>query len=270
MNTIQTNHEKIEALKAELRHQHMKTLENLLGDPKEALKFLSAMTYSVNAVPELLECDKDSVIQAFMKCAELRLYPSSVSGEAYVLPYKTKWGGKRAQFQLGYQGIITLIYRAGVSSVTSNIVYENDVFDYEEWLESRLVHKPNILSSKKERGKAIGVYAVAVVNGQKLFHVMNAEQIETYKGFSKSGDSEFSPWNKVGWDPELWMWKKTCIKQLAKLLPKNETIFEAIGQDNQDSDLNKPHIERAKAWLLSDFGKLPSPETVKPDSDQPQ
>lgn len=263
MDAIQTNNEKIEALKSELRNQHMKTLENLLGDPKEALKFLSAMVYSINAVPELLECSKESVIQAFMKCAELRLYPSSVSGEAYVLPYNKKGAGKIAQFQLWYQGIITLIYRAWVSSVTSQIIYENDVFEYEEGLNARLVHKPNILASKKARGNPIGVYAVAVVNGQKLFHVMNTEAINTYKGFSKWASSEYSPWNKVDSDPELWMWKKTCIKQLAKILPKNETIFEAINQDNQDTDLNKPHRDRANASLLGDFSKLPAPEADK-------
>jgi hypothetical protein len=31
------------------------------------------------------------------------------------------------------------------------------------------------------------------------------------------------------------MWKKTVLKQAAKLVPKNATIFQAIQEDNKDS-----------------------------------
>lgn len=250
--------ENIEKIKGELREYHMKTLENLLGDKTEALRFLSAMTYCLQSVPELLNCEKQSVLNAFMKCAELKLYPSSVSGEAYILPYMTK-GVKMAQFQLWYQGLLTLLYRAGVSSITSNIIYKNDEFIYEEGLNKTLIHKPNIFS---DRGSPIGVYAIAEVNGTKLFHVMNADQMETYKGFSKSKDSSFSPWNKSGADPELWMWRKTCIKQLAKTLPKNESVFDALDRDNQDTDIAKPYIDQARQGLLESFKPTPTPTDV--------
>lgn len=54
--------------------------------------------------------------------------------------------------------------------------------------------------------------------------------------FSKAYATDFSPW-KEGNDPELWMWKKTVLKQVAKLVPKNERVLQAIDYDNEgDTD----------------------------------
>ena len=59
------------------------------------------------------------------------------------------------------------------------------------------------------------------------------------KKFSKSYDSNYSPWNESN-DPELWMWKKTCLKQVAKLVPKNERLLKAIDYDNvEDTDFDE-------------------------------
>ena len=74
--------------KAELYAQQQKQLSALFnGDNERVLKFFSSCMYCFNAAPKLAECDRDSVIQAFMKIAEYDLHPSTVSGEAYVLPY---------------------------------------------------------------------------------------------------------------------------------------------------------------------------------------
>lgn len=140
----QTNSEKIERLKEVLRNQHMKTLQNLLGNEKEALKFLSSMTYSVNNAPKLLNCKIDTVISAFMKCAELQLYPSSVSGEAYVIPY-----GDEAVFQLGYQGLVKLLSRSGIIVVSAQIVFEKDHWRYEEGINPILEHRPDVFAKDR-------------------------------------------------------------------------------------------------------------------------
>lgn len=219
----------IEVFKASLVGDYQKQITNYFeGNKEEALKFMSSIVRSVQKIPELLKCDKGSLMTAFMSCAEYKLYPSTVSGEAYVLPYKGK-----AQFQLGYQGIITLLYRAGVSAIKTNIVYANDDFTYEEGLEAKLIHKPTLVGAK---GDAIAVYAIAVVNGEKVFKVMSKEEVLKFKEFSQAKASEYSPWNSKN-DPELHMWRKTCIKQLAKILPKNDTIAKAIDEDNKDSNI---------------------------------
>lgn len=65
---------------------------------------------------------------------------------------------------------------------------------------------------------------------------MVKDEVLAFKEFSKSKASEYSPWNPKN-DPELNMWRKTAIKQIAKLLPKNEEVFAAIEKDNDESDI---------------------------------
>jgi len=225
----------IDSFKVALSKQHQKAITNFFrGDNEKVMKFMSSVVYSLQKTPKLLDCKKETLISAFMTCAEYELYPSSVSGEAYVLPYKDE-----AQFQLGYQGVLTLLYRAGMKNVTAEVVHEHDEFDYQAGLNPTLIHRPNVFG---ERGKAIGVYAVATLSsGEKQFKVLGEKDVMKFKEFSKSKASEYSPWNPKN-DPELSMWKKTAIKQLAKFLPKNSTIYEAFEKDNRDS-----RIAEAKA-----------------------
>lgn len=223
----------VDHLKRQLSESnYQKQISNYFNGDKEAsMRFMTSVVTSVQKTPKLLECDRSSLMTAFMTCAELKLYPSNVSGEAYVLPYKDQ-----AQFQLGYQGIITLLYRAGMEKIYADIVYEKDEFTYESGLNPVLIHKPKVFEN---RGEPIGVYAVATVKGgEKLFKVLSKNDVMKFKEFSKSKDSSFTPWNPKN-DPELHMWRKTAVKQLAKFLPKNDQIFKAIEQDNKDSRINE-------------------------------
>lgn len=197
------------------------------GDKERTMKFMSSVVHSLRNVKGLIDCDRQSILNAFMTCAQLEMYPSQFSGEAYVLPYKGE-----AKFQIGYQGLVTLFYRAGVEAVDAKIVCKNDKFEYQEGLNPILEHKPDVFG---DRGEPIGVYAIGVINGgNKIFTVMSKAQVMKIKEFSKSKDSKFTPWDPKN-DPELWMWRKTALKQLAKFLPKNETLHRAIALDNKDS-----------------------------------
>jgi recombinational DNA repair protein RecT len=73
--------------------------------------------------------------------------------------------------------------------------------------------------------------------GGRVAKIMSRKEIMAIgEKFSKSYKSGFSPWNPQQ-DPELWMWKKTVLKQAAKLVPKNESIYKAIAEDNKDSEI---------------------------------
>jgi len=224
-------------LKKELAASYKKTIENYFGDEKKALKFLSGVTASVQKNPELLKCNPQSVINSFLTMAQLELMPSDVSGEAYVVPYK-----QQAQFQLGYQGLVTLFYRAGCKSINAEIVYDKDKFSY---VNGQVYHEPDVFAD--DRGKAIGAYVIVETqNGGKISKVMKKSEIlRIGSRFSKTYKSDYSPWQEAN-DPELWMWKKTVLKQAAKLIPKNETIYKAIAEDNKDSKLNLPTPEKFK------------------------
>lgn len=226
----------IDQFRVSLQREHEKAIKNFFrGDNERVMKFMSSVVYSLKKTPKLVECDKTTLINAFMTCAEYELYPSNVSGEAYVLPYK-KGDVLEAQFQLGYQGVITLLYRAGMQSINADIVYEKDEFDYQSGLNPTLIHRPKVF---EDRGKPIGVYAVATLpSGERAFKVLGEKDVMKFKEFSKSKNSEYSPWNPKN-DPELSMWRKTAIKQLAKFLPKNSQVFEAFEKDNKDSRISE-------------------------------
>jgi recombinase, phage RecT family len=200
--------------------------------------------------------------------AQLGLMPSDVSGEAYVLPYKGK-----AQFQLGYQGLITLFYRAGGQSIQAEIVRKNDKFSYKN---GKIEHEIDIFKSNKDRGEAVGAYAIATVGGQEIVKAMNKDDILNIGiKFSKSYNTDYTPWKEKN-DPELMMWKKTVLKQLGKLLPKNETINRALAADNEDSiigDRMKPALENAetlKMGALKKEGNHELPPEEMPDAAEMQ
>lgn len=66
-----------------------------MGDEDKARKFLSAVVTCFQNVKGLDTCTPASLMSAFMKMAELDMFPSNVSGQAYILPY-----AGQAQFQL--------------------------------------------------------------------------------------------------------------------------------------------------------------------------
>ena len=199
-----------------------KLLENTHTTPE---KFIATAQNLVRRIPKLLDCDQASFFGSMMKAAELGLSISDFKGECYILPY-----GSVAQFQIGYQGFITMLYRSKVSSIRSAVVYENDHFEYEMGLDQKLKHIP----AERDRGAPIGVYAIAGINGDKIFKYMTQEDIERFMNLSQAATGnakKYSPWHSDK-DPENWMWQKTVIKQIAKLLPKSAELSSAIHADD--------------------------------------
>jgi recombination protein RecT len=238
-NIVKFNNET--ELKVSLHKHYKKQIENYFGDESKALKFLSSVVSSTQRLPKLMECTSSSLINSFIMMAELELMPSGVSGEAYVLPYMNR-GVMEAQFQLGYQGLVTLFYRAGVTAIYSDIVREHDGI---EIVNGNIVHKVDPRKSNKERGKEIGAYVVITFKGSTIGKYMHADDIIAIgQKFSKSYNTSFTPWKSEN-DLEKWMWKKTVLKQMAKLLPKNETINRAIAEDNKDSNISD-RLEKAQ------------------------
>lgn len=208
-------------------------LHNFLGTEANAMRFLSSVMHSLQQVPKLRECTHGSLIGAFMECAALGLYPDNVSGDCYVLPYADGRSGKiLAQFQIGYRGLKTLAYRAGIRSCGTEVVYANDKFKEYLGTSPRIEHEKAL----DDRGLPIGAYAWAeIASGAKVFKYMTKKEIFKIKAMSKSGKNDKGPW--ASGDPMFWMWQKTVFKQLAKLLPTSEKVdgdkfARAIHADN--------------------------------------
>ena len=94
--------------------QYQKLVNDTLGDPDRARRFVSAVTSAVAINPSLQDCDAGTVLSAALLGEALNLSPSPQLGQYYMVPY---WDKKRgcnvAQFQIGYKGYIQLAERSG-------------------------------------------------------------------------------------------------------------------------------------------------------------
>lgn len=183
---------------------------------------------------KLLECSELSLLGAVLQSAQLGLEPSNQTGKAYLIPFNNK-GKMEVQFQIGYKGLIELFYRSEQSlNIDAHEVYENDEFEFEYGLDSKLKHKPTLM----DRGDVIAYYAVArMKNGAYGFVVMSRKDIEIHA-------AKYSQAYKKGW-MSSWktnfdeMAKKTVIKKLTKYLPLSTEIQRAIAQDETIKEFKK-------------------------------
>ncbi len=196
----------------------------------EAAQLVRDALTAVRVNQKLAECEPSSVLGSLMTCAQLGLRPG-VLGHAWLLPF---WDSKartnKAQLVIGYQGIIELAMRSGrISSLIARTVYANDEFDVDYGLADSLVHKPNLFG---DRGDPIAFYAIAkFTSGGHAFVVMTMSEMLHYRQqHAKARTREgkiFGPWvdNFEG------MAQKTCIRQLAKYMPKSTELATALVAD---------------------------------------
>lgn len=164
--------------------------------------------------------DPTSFLGALMTCAQLGLRPGvGALGQAYIIPFKGK-----AQFILGYQGMIELANRSGqIAAISAHAVHENDEFSLEYGIEDKLIHRPQI---KGPRGAVYGYYAVGKrTNGGYSFVYMSREECEEHR--DKFALSQNGPW-KAHFDQ---MALKTVIRKLFTFLPRSTEIQNAIVSD---------------------------------------
>lgn len=196
-------------------------------------RFTRMALSALNNTPKLAECSQMSFLAALMNAAQLGLEPNTPLGQAYLIPYQNK-GKLECQFQIGYKGIIELVYRNPlVQTIQAQAVYENDEFEYELGLNSKLFHRPAL----HDRGEVTLFYALfKLANGGYGFEVMSKEDMEAFaKRYSKAVASEYSPW-KTNFED---MAKKTVIKQVLKYAPIRTDFLKAVSMDESiKSDLS--------------------------------
>lgn len=203
-------------------------------------EFMVTALNAVKKTPALLNADRSTLVAAILTSAELGLPPNTPMSLAFILPYnrsvKKAGGGYEkvleAQFQIGYQGWLEIMQRnPKVESIDSGIVYEKEKWQYNKGLRVPFSHEP---LPPKDRGVPIGAYAIAWIKGSEKPKVvfLYKDEIMEFKKISQGAASDFSPWNSDEKDPQKWMWRKTCLKQLAKELPKTRDMSRAYIQDN--------------------------------------
>lgn len=116
-------------------------INNTLGDPERAKRFIASITSAVAVNPLLQDCDAGTILAGALLGESLNLSPSPQLGQYYLVPFecrvkgpdgKTLWAldekgerikdangkwlavtEKKAQFVLGYKGYIQLALRSG-------------------------------------------------------------------------------------------------------------------------------------------------------------
>ena len=98
-----------------------KLINDTLGDPDRARRFVASITSAVATNPTLQECENNSIITGALLGEALNLSPSPVIGDYYLVPYNQKKkdeNGKEyivkvATMQIGYKGYLHLAMRSG-------------------------------------------------------------------------------------------------------------------------------------------------------------
>lgn len=228
---LQAAQEKMTAVSKPHQSEHApKTFQQLLTAMRSQIEMALPKHISVdrimrialtayNSNPKLKQCDAMSILGALMTSAQLGLEPNTPLGQAYIIPYSNK-----AQFQLGYKGIIELCHRSGqFKRISAHEVYANDKFEYQYGLEQKLVHIP----ADDPEGQPVRYYAVyETKDGGIGMSVSSREKIIAHaKKYSKSFNN--GPWQS---DPDE-MCKKTMIIDVLKYAPKSIELQKAAIDD---------------------------------------
>lgn len=174
-------------------------------------RLMRSIMISVERTPRLLECNRQSLLNASMSAACLALEVDGITGQAFFIPFAGK-----AQLVIGYKGMNTLAARSGFT-VQGEVVRDGDAFDYELGDKGYVRHKPMLGNT----GKIIGAWATASANGRPpIISVMGIDDIMKVKNKAPGGSKSDSPWN----DPMIGfpaMASKTVKRRLARSMPLN-------------------------------------------------
>lgn len=197
----------------------------------EARQIIRDVRTCLQTIPNLDRCAPHSVLGAVMTGTQLGLRPG-VLGQYWPLPFwDGRAGGFKAQFILGYQGMIDLAYRHPmVRSLSMETVFEGDEYEVLLGTQRGIHHKPG---KAGERGDAVAFYAtLETANGGVLFHAMDVEDIRAHRdAFAPRNKAKkiVGPWGSPE-DSAEWrgMAKKTCVRQLWKVAPRATEYYPGI------------------------------------------
>ena len=206
-----------------------KNLADLLsGTNTSPQKFKQMLVNELERSPNLQNAflkNPASFFASALYCAELNLSPSSLVGEFYFTV-----SNEKVKPILGYKGLVALLLRSNkVKKIWAEVVYTEDDFEYELGLEPKMVHIPNF-NSVKTCDNIKCIYACAKIEDEVVFKVMTLEEIKTIVEMLET-PSEYYLNDKK--DPEKWSLKKVVLKQMSKLMPKeDDRLLKAVSFDD--------------------------------------
>lgn len=231
----------------------------LAGTGVSPKRFVRVVMTALNINPDLLHCERRSLINASLRAAGDGLVPDGLDGALVAFDNKVTW-----MPMIG--GIRKKVRRSGEVAVWDvTAVFAKDKFDYELGDDPFIKHKPYMapelpradgetdadynarLRRHLDHGPMTHVYSVAMIRGgDKSRDVMTRAEVElvrdTYARKNKRG--EFS----AAWRNSFAeMAKKTIARRHAKSLPMSTDVQNLLSRDDELYDLDRDRGERVQA-----------------------
>lgn len=196
---------------------------------KRAERFARVCVTAFRQNPKLQQCTAGSILGAMMVCAQLDLEPNTPSGLAYLIPY-----GRECQFQVGYKGLLQLMYRSGaIASFNADVVYrgelERGLFRYTSGIHPNIEHEIDLLDNSARSGDPkdiVAAYAaVTLKSGEPVMRLVTKKEIDQARA---QGGRNSPAWR----DHYAAMAIKTAIKRLAQWLPQTK-MDEAFAAEDK-------------------------------------
>ena len=164
---------------------YQKLINNTLGDKEVARQFVADISSVVSNNYQLSSCDAGSILSAGLTASSLKLPLSPTLGFCYVVPYKDK-----AQFQIGYKGLIQLAERTGQYKTLG----VRPVHDGEYTGQNKFGEDEFKFSHDFDDKPVVGYFAyIELVNGFTKTSYMTKSQCESHaKQYSKAFNSTSS------------------------------------------------------------------------------
>jgi recombination protein RecT len=215
-------------------------------------RLIKVALIATSRVPQLLDCNPQSVLRCIMTAAELGLEPGGPFGHAYLIPFKGV-----CTLIVGYQGLVELAHRSGrLLSISAHVVHENDPHKVKFGKRLILWHSPCLTG---DPGQPIFSYAVAELKGggiqAAVMTIAEIDRIRQRSAAVKSGRP--TPWDT----DEEEMQKKTVLRRLCKLLPKSaeDRLARAFEIDDEEEGYIAPSVLSALPSALEP--SAPPPQT---------
>jgi recombination protein RecT len=231
----------------------------LLGSGISPKKFIRVIMTAIQLNPDLLACDRRSLMNAAMKAASDGLVPDGHDGALVPFDDKVTWMPMIA-------GVRKKVRRAGeVTAWDVTAVFAKDKFDFELGDDPFIKHKPwnppplekgaeeteqaftARLRKHVDHGPVTHVYSVATIKGgDKSRDVMSRAEVELVRDMyaRKNRKGEYSPaWRKSFAE----MAKKTVARRHAKQLPMSTDILGLLSRDDELYDLQRERADRIQA-----------------------
>lgn len=245
-------------------------LKNFLKNNARSADMVTALSESSLArssfLQEALRAAADGLVVDGRECA-LNL-SNRKAGDGYV---------KVFQYMPMVQGITKTIYNTGIASnVSTGVIHENDIFDFDVGSQSFVKHRP----APRNRGERIYAFASVNLKGHEypVVEIMTDDDVTAIMGRSNSKKKDgtvFGPWATDTSE----MWRKTVLRRLSKRLPRSaekaallDSVISAIDEDFDmdqtpavaDDFDQRPDEERANASMPKGLDKVAQAAKTEP------